>query len=212
MQGIVLAVDLKSDTGLIRADDGNRYEFDMEDCETGCPLNGNTVDFEIDGGKAVKMHVVKSSIKSFLDGLYWFMFSLRGRISRDGFVAFFAIALPAFLFPAAAMAWAGLPLIYPALMGSGIAYVLFAVLVKRFHDSGSSAFWLIATVFIGVIAACAMFKVVAFPFLSDEVVSLLCAVFGLFVLFCLYLSFAKGTIGENRYGKEPASCKTIRLK
>lgn len=212
MQGIVLTVDLKSDTGVIRADDGKRYEFNMADCETGCPLNGDKVDFETDGDKAVKMHVVKVSVKSIFDGLFWFMFSLRGRISRDAFVAFFAVALLAFPFPAAAVAWAGLPLIYPVLVGCGVAYVLFAVLVKRFHDSGSSAFWLITTVVVGVVAALAMFKVVAFPFLSGEVVSMLCAVFGLFVLFCLYLSFAKGTLGENRYGKQPASCKTIRLK
>lgn len=212
MQGIVLAVDLNSDTGVIRADDGNRYEFNMADCETGCPLNGNRVDFETDGGKAVKMHVVKTSVKSFFDGLFWFMFSLRGRISRDAFIAFFAVALMLFPFPAAAMAWAGLPLIYPVLVGTGVAYVLFAVLVKRFHDSGSSAFWLVAMLVIGAVAASAMFKVVAFPFLSEAVVSMLCAVFGLFGLFCLYLSFAKGTLVGNRYGKEPASCKTIRLK
>ncbi len=213
MQGIVLNIDLKSDTGLVRAADGKRYGFKLSDCETGSPLNGNTVDFEIDDdNRAVKMHVVGTSVKSALDGLYWLMFSTRGRISREQFIAFFAVALLLLPFPAIAMAWAGLPLLYFVLMWAGSAYVCFAVTVKRFHDSGSSAFWLVSTALIGAVAASAMFKVVAFPFLSDAVISLLCTVFGLFVLFCLYLSFAKGTMGENRYGKEPASCKTIRLK
>jgi len=213
MQGIVLTVDLKSDAGVVRADDGKRYEFKMTDCETGCPLNGCKVDFETDGdGKAVRMHVVETPLKPAFDWLYWFMFSLRGRISRDQFVAFSAAALLLLPFPAVAMAWAGLPLIYPVLTTCGAVYVLFAVLVKRFHDSGSSAFWLVTTAVVGIVAASAMFKVVALPFLSGEAVSMLCAVFGLFVLFCLYLCFAKGTMGENRYGKEPASCKTIRLK
>ena len=57
MQGIVLNIDLKSDTGLVRAADGKRYGFKLSDCETGSPLNGNTVDFEIDDdNRAVKMH------------------------------------------------------------------------------------------------------------------------------------------------------------
>ncbi len=213
MQGIVLNIDLKSDTGLVRAADGKRYGFKLSDCETGSPLNGNTVDFEIDDdNQAVKMHVVKTAVKAAFDWLYWLMFSVRGRISREQFIAFFAVALTVLPFPAVAMAWAGLPLLYFVLFWIGSAYVVFCVTVKRFHDSDSSAFWLLATIAVGAIAAAAMFKIIAFSFLTDPVISILCTLFGLFVLFCLYLSFAKGTLGENRYGKQPASCKTIRLK
>ena len=88
MQGIILEVDAKSDAGVIRADDHTRYEFNLQSCRNGMPSEGATVDFEVREGKAEAIYILKTSWKAKLDWLFWFLFSFRGRISRDQFVIF----------------------------------------------------------------------------------------------------------------------------
>ena len=94
MQGIVLKLDLKTDTGLIRGGDGKRYLFDVKNVEYGLPLEGCAVDFETDEeGKPVSLCVVKTSFKAETDRLFWLLCSWRGRVSRAGFMIFAAAAL-----------------------------------------------------------------------------------------------------------------------
>jgi|688.fasta_scaffold541738_2 hypothetical protein len=53
MRGIILSYDLKSNTGLISGDDGNRYEFHALDWNLSTkPTQGLKVYFEQDGKKA----------------------------------------------------------------------------------------------------------------------------------------------------------------
>lgn len=214
MQGIVLKLDLKSDSGVIRADDGNRYAFDINNVDYGSPLEGCVVDFDTDEeGKPVSLCVVKTSCKARADWLFWFLCAWRGRISRVGAMTFFAallVGLPVLLSPAV---YAGMPDGW--LFGTGLAaaYVTFSVLVKRFHDSGCSAGWLFSTLFLDVLVLAAGSRIVSVPFLSSNAVLSVMFIFaGLMTLYCLYLCFARGTLGENKYGKQPEPCKTIRLK
>ena len=93
MQGIVLEIDLKSDTGMIRGDDGVRYEFQIQSCKNGVPLEGARVDFEIEEKTARDLYVLSTSVKAKLDWLFWFLFSFRGRISKDQLIVFLASSL-----------------------------------------------------------------------------------------------------------------------
>lgn len=211
MQGIVLAIDLKADSGVIRGEDQARYEFSLADCLDGNPLDGSTVDFEIQDGKAVSIYVLKTSLKAKIDGLFWFLFSFRGRISRDQFLMFLAASLFVLPLPAVCAVWSGFSVFWNAgaLMFS---YAFLTVLVKRFHDSGTSAAWLFFTLFFVLFVLSVALRVLNLAFIGTSAMYVLLSLAALAIVFCLYLCFAKGSIGTNRYGKEPCSCKTIRLK
>ena len=112
MQGIVLAIDLKADSGVIRGDDQKRYEFNLADCRDGNPLDGTTVDFEVENGKAISVYVLKSPLKARFDWLFWFLFSFRGRISRDHFLAFLAVSSLILPVPAVCASWSGVSLFW----------------------------------------------------------------------------------------------------
>lgn len=197
MQGIVLEIDLKSDSGLIRGDDGARYDFKTQSCRGGMPLEGTRVDFEIKENAAAEIYVLSTPLRAKLDWLFWFLFSFRGRISRDQLIIFLAGAMLLLPFPA----------------GWGLAFYIFAaVLIKRFHDSGSSAFWLVFTIALGFVITALQLRIWNPAFIGTTAKYILIAFLALAVIFCLYLCFAKGSIGKNRYGEEPYFCRTVRLK
>ncbi len=208
MKGVVLDFDVKSNEGILRADDGRRYAFNADACKNDVPLAGCAVDFEESFG-AVSDVFVTSVPKSVLaDRLFWFLFSFRGRISRDAFLAFLAGAICIFplLTVFAAFSPVVLFLIFLAV------YIGSCVAVKRFHDTGTSGWWIGAVLFVSICVLAVLTEVLSLPFRSPILIYAVLTLYGLLVLFCLYSCFAKGDIGENAYGKEPASCRTIRLK
>ena len=208
MQGIILEVDVKSDSGIIRGDDQNRYEFNVPACRNGVPLEGDTVDFEIQEGKAADICILKTSLKTKLDWIFWFLFSFRGRVSRDQLLVFLGgIVFLSFL-ASSFIEFEDIPNTFFA-MWTVIAYICLTVLVKRFHDSGTSAAWLVFTIVLFVFATLIFMRIMNLGTVFAYIVFTLLA---LSLIFCLYLCFAKGSIGANRYGKEPYCCKMIRLK
>ncbi len=211
MQGIVLEIDLKSDSGVIRGDDGIRYEFKTQACRGSIPLEGTRVDFEIKEKAAVEIYVLSTPLKSKLDWLFWFLFSFRGRVSRFQLVCFVVAALLLLPLPAMCAALAGYPFFFTA-GGLLICFIFAAVLIKRFHDSGASSFWLVFTLSLAVFVLLIQARVLNFAFIGTTMIAVLTVLLGLANVFCLYLCFAKGSIGKNRYGDEPYYCRTIRLK
>ena len=208
MQGIILEVDAKTDSGIIRSDDQTRYEFNLQACRNGIPSEGATVDFEVQEGKAAAIYILKSTCKAKLDWLFWFLFSFRGRISRDQFLVFMLAGLLVSFLSSPVVEYDEIPT--SLLMGWIFAfYICSAVLVKRFHDSGTSAAWLIFAIMFFIFAWLIFTRILN---LGTAVMYIVLTLLALLVIFCLYLCFAKGSIGSNRYGKEPYCCKTIRLK
>ena len=130
MRGTVLFVDLKSDSGVAAGDDGKRYGFSLQSCPAGAPPVGARVDFEIRENAAADVYVLHTPFAAKLDWLFWFLFSWRGRVSRDQMIAFFACAvlfLPIF---AVCATWSGIPSFSTA--GGVLAtYVFLSVAVKR---------------------------------------------------------------------------------
>ena len=62
MEGIVLHFDTVSSSGVVRASDGNRYDFSISDWKSsGVPARGDTIDFEPEGGQAREIFVLRSS-------------------------------------------------------------------------------------------------------------------------------------------------------
>ena len=211
MQGIVLEMNLKTDSGIIRGDDQIRYEFDFQSCQNGSPLEGSVVDFEIREGKAAAVYVIKTPLKAKMDWLFWFLFSFRGRISRDQLIVFLMAVLLVLPLPVVCAVWSGVP----AFWNTGIVvftYMALTVLVKRFHDSGTSAGWLVFMAAFSVFVMLVVSRVLNLAFIGTTALYVLVALQALAVIFGLYLCFVKGTIGANRYGKEPYSCRTSRLK
>ena len=212
MKGVVLNIDLKSDSGLIRSDDCFKYDFDLSACQNGLPLEGSVVDFEIRDGKADQIYILKTTLNAKLDWLFWFLFSFRGRISRDQFLLFWALSF--FLLP--------VPVLFAALSGYAFAFIeiealvflyfVATITVKRFHDSGTSAAWLVFTLLFDVFVGMLVSQVLILAFVGQTAMYALTVLSALLIIFCICLCFAKGTIGENRYGKEPYRSKTVRLK
>lgn len=211
MQGIILNIDLKNDSGIIRGEDKNRYEFALQACMNGSPLEGDSVDFEVLEGKAVSIYILKTPIKAKLDWLFWFLFSFRGRISRDQLIVFLAASLLIFPIPAVCAVWSGFSAFWEV-GGAVFSYIFLTVLVKRFHDSGTSAAWLVFTMIFSLFVSMLAVRALNLAFIGTTALNILIILSGLAFLFCLYLCFAKGSIGKNRYGDEPYSCKTVRLK
>lgn len=198
MKGIVLDADVKSGTGIICAENGERFDFKYENCaHKAAVLPSCEVEFIAKSGEAVEIYVLRSPARAKIDRLTWFLFSTRGRASRDQFFWFLA---------AISVAVAVLPVF--ALFVA--AYAAVCVLAKRFHDTGRSMAWLfVFALFLGVAAA--QDKLPAFPAFAEVryVLYGLCALSG---LFCLYLTFAQGNVGKNAYGDEPCKSFTKRLK
>ncbi|MBR1945010.1 MAG: DUF805 domain-containing protein [Alphaproteobacteria bacterium] len=211
MRGIILEFDIKSDSGIIGGDDKIRYEFNLPACRNGLPQEGATVDFEIQEGKAAEVYILKTPLKAKLDWLFWFLFSFRGRISRDQLIIFLTASLLVLPVPATCAVWSGFSVFWE-LGGLIFSYICLAVLIKRFHDSGTSAGWLGFTLVFAVFVLLIVSRVLNLAFIGTAAMYVLLVLLALAAVFCLYVCFAKGSIGENRYGREPYSCKTIRLK
>lgn len=212
MKGVVLDFDVKSNEGVLRADDGKRYAFKADVCKNDVPLAGCAVDFEESFGAVSDVYVTSVPKSVLADKLFWFLFSFRGRISRDAFLVFLAGVFCVFpiltLFAAyspVVSAAANLALFFSVYIGSCVG-------VKRFHDTGTSGWWLGAAMIFGIYFSAVYAGVLPSLFRNAVIIYAVLILYGLLILFCLYSCFAKGDIGENSYGKEPASCRTIRLK
>lgn len=212
MDGTVLELDLKNDAGLIRGTDGRRYAFKTTECRNGIPLPGNKVDFEPNDGEAAELYVTGTPMSVRADWLFWFLFSFRGRISRDQFFMFLTGGLAVTSLFALAATWSSYGgYLFPAgfiLM----LYIKSCVVVKRFHDSGAGGGWLLFTLILGLFLALVHARVIILPFFGGYAVPALLSFFGVLVLFCLYLCFTRGNVGENRYGAKPYTCRTLRTK
>lgn len=69
MQGKILDYNNELKSGLIRGDDGSKYNFSNNDCKsTNKPLPGKEVDFEVNGDKAIDIYVLtKDTFHDFKD-------------------------------------------------------------------------------------------------------------------------------------------------
>lgn len=212
MDGTVLEFDLKNDAGLIRGTDGKRYAFKTAECRSGIPLPGNKVDFELKDGEAAELYVTETPACVRADRLFWFLFSFRGRISRDQFFIFLTGCLAVTSVFALLMTWTPYG---NFLIPAGLALMLYiksCVIVKRFHDSGAGGGWLLFTLLLGLFLMLVHARVIMLPFFGGYAAPVLLSFFGVLALFCLYLCFAKGNVGENRYGAKPYTCRTLRMK
>ncbi len=212
MQGIVLELDLKTDTGLIRAEDGNRYEFKVQTSRGEPPLVGCHVDFELKDNTAHAIYTIKRPLKAKLDWLFWLLFYSRGRISRETYVWFLTSSV--FILPLLSHLTKNAPLSFGffVVMSLLTLHIFISVTTKRFHDSNASCFWLILTIVLGIILALVMSQVISVTSFGLTGFYLLIGLFSLCVLFCSYFCFAKGSLGKNRYGEEPQTCQTFKLK
>lgn len=197
MKGIVLDADVKSGTGIICAENGERFDFKYENCpHKAAVLPFCDVEFIAQNGEAVEIYVLRSPCRAQIDKLTWFLFSTKGRASRDQFFWFL-------------LAFAPVCAVLPAFSAVLAVYVALCVLIKRFHDTGHSAAWLFVFAFFAA-AVAAQERFAAFPLFVEikYVLYGLCAPAG---LFCLYLAFAQGNVGKNAYGEEPFKSCTKRL-
>ncbi|MCQ2914643.1 MAG: DUF805 domain-containing protein [Alphaproteobacteria bacterium] len=210
MQGSILSVDWTADNGIIRGEDGVKYSFDFSDFFQGSAFVGNVVDFEVKNGKASEIYVVKTSLSAKIDYLFWFLFSVRGRISRDHFLIWLLAAC--FLMP--------IPVALGVLKITGLgavatllaSYVSYAVILKRLHDSNASAVWIIITLLLALSAILIQLGLINLPLLNGIGETVYIIVACLFAFFCVCLCLSKGSFGVNKYGKKTIGCKTIRLK
>ncbi|XGB38640.1 MAG: hypothetical protein LVT47_09875 [Cyanobacteria bacterium LVE1205-1] len=63
MEGKILDYNSQSQMGLIRGNDGNRYEFSAEEYRSQAEIRvGQTVDFEVDGKKATGVYLLKGNV------------------------------------------------------------------------------------------------------------------------------------------------------
>lgn len=207
MQGTVLSVDMNKDAGVLRAEDGKKYNFQFKNVLTGKAFAGSVVDFEInDDNEACEIYTKKTTLLTKLDEAFWFLFSSRGRISRDLFLVYM-LGLSALVLVTAYFITIDR---IPGLPAFAVTYTTYCVMVKRFHDSNSSAFWIFLLMIFGAVLALSAFNLVSF--ISQTGITIIGGLFLLFFAFAFYLCFAKGTKGDNKYGPEPVCCKTIKLK
>ena len=204
MQGIVLEIDLKSDSGVIRGDDGARYDFKTQSCRGGMPLEGTRVDFEIKENAAAEIYVLSTPLRAKLDWLFWFLFSFRGRISRDQLIIFLAGAMLLLPFPAVCAAWSGYPSFF-AIGGYVVTYACFAVLIKRFHDSGSSAFWLVFTIALGFVITALQLRIWTPAFIGTTAIYILIAFLALPSYSACICALPKGRSAKTVTGKNRIS-------
>jgi len=198
MQGTVLKIDVKSDEGIICAENGKRLTFCPQKAD-GVAVRGVVVDFVEDNDKAVDVVVVKTSWFARFDWLMWFLFSWQGRISRAQFLWYVTAAcliVPLSPVPFRVLtAWTGL-----------------CVVTKRFHDTGRSFFWVAAALLCAAATGTLAFLPSCADLATTEVMTVCGAVDVLTGLFVLYLCFADGNICPNKYGKEPYVCMTKCVK
>lgn len=214
MQGIVLQADVKSDKGIICDEDGNRIPFKIQDT-VGSAVCGVTVDFDITDGEASDIVVRKMPWSARFDWLFWFLFSTRGRISRDQFIVYVigvSLLIPfmvtglllTYVIPTVLFSLSIFPLL--------VVWTKICVVTKRFHDTNHCAGWLWASIILPAVTVALVEQPYFGDFLTHEVIAAFVAIDSLLFLFCLYLCFAGGNINTNKYGKAPYVCVTKFLK
>lgn len=151
----------------------------------------------------------------------WFLFSLKGRISRKPFVVFILIShLTVFLSTHWANTyWAASsfslsatwPLMIPGLIGTAFIWPMFAICVKRLHDLNRQSVWA-WIIFIKPVVAAITTYFVADIYLSqnieptglDWLINWPVMFLGYYILLLqLCLALIPGTKGPNRYGPSP---------
>lgn len=225
MRGEILTFDETTGLGLISGDDGQRYEFNAADVQSGTPAAAKRVDFVAADNLAVQIMILAAAPQPVAgsasgapasgDAIDWqkLFISFDGRIRRTHF----GIAWLILLGVSVVAGW--IPI-----LGGLISLVLIwpnlAISVKRLHDMGHTG-WLVAIPWVvsigGFIAAMAMMGFSAFAnFQSLEnedpaaVLALIgpaFGVFGLITLICLgfflWILLTPGRPGSNRFGPNP---------
>lgn len=212
MKGVVLDYDARSDKGLVRAENGMRYPFCAADCRNGVPLAGCSVDFEENENAAAGLFITHTPVSVRLDRLFWFLFSFKGRVSRDAFLVFLPFWFCA-LSVTEKMAETDFPV---CVSGVALLFICFfsglCVTVKRFHDTGKSGRLIGALIVAGGYFLAVYFGILPEPFRRPAAVYAVLTLYGAGAAFCLYACFAKGDGNKNAYGEEPAGCRTVLLK
>ena len=150
MKGSILNFEIQSSTGIISAEDGNRYNFLSSDFQTSNvnPEQGLTVDFEINENNAIVIFVIKSE-EAFADVkheaagmLTHYVNAFRnyatfsGRVSRSGFWYYQLIGFIVSIL---------LTVISAGILG--LVYSLAAMIptiaigTRRLHDTNRSGWW-----------------------------------------------------------------------
>lgn len=212
MKGIVLDADVKSGTGVICAENGERFEFKYENCPNRTVLPMSEVLFNVSKGEAVDVYVVKTSWKARIDWATWFLFSMKGRVSRDQFFWFlllYSVASPLILLPSVLLLPSDVFLILPLFL---VFFVKICVVTKRFHDTNRSGGWIAAFLLFLAASLAIVGNNAVTTSLPLEFSYVLSGITGLLGVFGLYMCFAKGNMGKNSYGDEPDKSYACRLK
>jgi uncharacterized membrane protein YhaH (DUF805 family) len=142
------------------------------------------------------------------------VFDPRGRCNRKGLLVSAAILLALQVVIALALWGAGIDLASPLLLPLDVAFcwVAFALISKRLHDLGRSAWWIPAVVLIWLVAITCLAGAIV---LSGDPDLLAPGTTGYWITFAImllpllaaaiWLHATPGNQGSNRFGPEPTS-------
>jgi uncharacterized membrane protein YhaH (DUF805 family) len=188
MRGNVIGYSLATNRGAISGHNGERYEFTTDDWQGGNkPAAGMAVDFQPSGSDARQIFLVASPVTPFSWG--WLLFSFQGRATRSDLwlrftLPYAAIAMILGMVIGASVSTSGEdPGVAIGAAGIlGFFYLIalwpnLAVAIKRAHDRDHSG-WFILVGLIPVIGSIWLF---------------------------IELGCLRGTVGDNRFGGDPAN-------
>ena len=226
MRGEILTFDETTGVGLISGDDGQRYDFNASDVQSGTPAPAKRVDFVAVDHVAVQIMILAAAPQAAVgvtsstgaasgDAIDWrtLFISFDGRIRRTHFGIAWLI-----LFAAGFIAgW--LPFI-----GGLISLVLIwpntAITVKRLHDMGQTGWLAVIPWVISILGFIVGGSLIGFSVLLNlqgletedpaAILAVLGPIFGVFGLvflaclgFFLWVLLTPSQPGSNRFGSNP---------
>ena len=225
MRGEILSFDETTGTGLISGDDGQRYEFNAADVQSGAPAPAKRVDFVAVDHLAVQIMILaaapqpatglSSSPPATGDAIDWqtLFISFQGRIRRTHFGIAWLILFGA-----------GIVTGMIPFLGQIISLLLIwpntAITVKRLHDMGQTGWLAVIPWVVGILGFVVGGSLIGFSALlnlqglEDEDPAAILAVagpvfgvFGLVFLACLgfflWVLLTPSKPGANRFGPNP---------
>lgn len=191
MKGKILDFNIQNSSGIISAEDGNRYNFITKEWRSDkSPAVNQTVDFSIEGENATAIYLEQNnileqagnlnSIVKNNDTIDFFLRAYRnyvnfqGRDTRQQYWMFYLFYMIAYIVLSVIDAVIGTGGILGGIFALGSLLPSIAIATRRLHDTNRSGWWQLL-VLIPLIGA-----IVLIIFLAQ-----------------------KGTIGDNKFGKDP---------
>lgn len=191
MKGKILDFNIQNSSGIISAEDGNRYNFITKEWRSDkSPAVNQTVDFSIEGENATAIYLEQNnileqagnlnSIVKNNDTIDFFLRAYRnyvnfqGRDTRQQYWMFYLFYMIAYIVLSVIDAVIGTGGILGGIFALGSLLPSIAIATRRLHDTNRSGWWQLL-VLIPLIGA-----IVLIIFLAQ-----------------------KGTMGDNKFGKDP---------